>query len=100
MLRGGGGADFLVGGADRDVLLAGAGRDRVCARDRTRDVIDGGTARDVASLDRRLDRVRRIETLLPSRRRPPALAGRTKVLAHAARPLLRILGSGAETRSS
>ena len=100
MLRAGGGADLLVGGADRDVLLAGAGRDRVSARDRAQDVIDGGSARDTASVDRRLDRVRRVEALLPSRRRPPALAGRTKVLAHAARPLLHILGSGAETRSS
>ncbi|MDQ4082187.1 MAG: hypothetical protein M3123_04775, partial [Actinomycetota bacterium] len=100
VLRGGDGPDLLVGGTDRDVLIAGAGRDRVSARDRARDVVDGGTERDVASLDRRLDLVRRVEMLLPSQRRGPELSGRTKLLAHAARPLLRILGSGVGARTS
>ena len=62
-LRGGSGADKLVGGSGEDRLLGGSGSDSLHARDRSRDVVDCGAARDVARVDRR-DRVLRCERVL------------------------------------
>jgi len=62
-LEGGTGNDRLEGGVGSDRLLGGAGDDRLLARDRTRDVVDGGAGRDSAQVDRRLDKVRSIERL-------------------------------------
>jgi Ca2+-binding RTX toxin-like protein len=64
-LRGGAGNDVLNGGAGNDVLEGGAGADRILgstgndtitARDGTRDTINCGPGRDVASVDK-FDRV-------------------------------------------
>jgi uncharacterized repeat protein (TIGR01451 family) len=53
-LVGGPGFDFLDGGPGHDVLLGGGENDVVVASDGTRDVVDcGGSARDVAVVDRR-----------------------------------------------
>jgi Ca2+-binding RTX toxin-like protein len=75
-LRGARGNDRLTAGKGRDRILAGPGRDRISARDRRRDVVDGGKGRDRATVDRRargarstrgnlrrVDRVRRVERL-------------------------------------
>ncbi|HEU5009429.1 MAG TPA: discoidin domain-containing protein [Gaiellaceae bacterium] len=65
-ILGGEGNDVLVGAAGRDELVGGPGLDRVSAgpgndlidlRDRDLDVADSGGDRDVALVDRRLDRV-------------------------------------------
>jgi Ca2+-binding RTX toxin-like protein len=73
-VSGAAGADRLSGGGARDRILGGAGKDRIAARDRRRDVVDGGKGRDRATVDRlgrgarrtrsalrRVDRVRRVE---------------------------------------
>ncbi|MBA3509590.1 MAG: hypothetical protein H0T19_05805 [Thermoleophilaceae bacterium] len=63
------------GGKGADRLVAGAGKDRISARDRSRDLIDGGSGRDTATVDRRVragrkgvsrkraDRIRRVERM-------------------------------------
>jgi hypothetical protein len=61
-LSGGLGADRLVGGGGRDSLRAGPGSDTLVARDGTRDLVDGGTGRDRARVDR-IDIRRSIEVL-------------------------------------
>ena len=64
-ILGGEGNDILVGAAGRDELVGGPGLDRTSAgpgddlldlRDRERDAAEGGGGRDVALVDRRLDR--------------------------------------------
>jgi TolB protein len=56
-----GGNDLIVGGGGSDTLVGGAGADTLLARDGRRDVVDGGSGRDRATFDRRLDRLRSIE---------------------------------------
>ena len=58
MICGGGGADVITGGGGSDTLLGGAGNDRIMAKDKRRDVVDGGPGRDAGAFDRKLDRVR------------------------------------------
>lgn len=58
---GGAGADVITGGGGSDTLLGGPGDDRIMAKDRHRDVVDGGPGRDAAAVDRKLDRVRGVE---------------------------------------
>jgi Tol biopolymer transport system component len=66
-LDAGNGNDVVAGGPGRDVIVAKGGNDTVYARDGQRDVIDCGTERDVAVVDRR-DVGRRCETVVrPSR---------------------------------
>ena len=59
------GNDLLRGGSGRDRLSGGAGRDLLLARDGRADALDGGSWMDSARVDRGLDFVRRIETILP-----------------------------------
>ena len=54
-------ADVVRGGGGGDTLLGGSGNDRIMAKDKRRDVVDGGPGRDVGSFDRKLDRVRSVE---------------------------------------
>lgn len=61
LLEGGAGRDRLVGGSGRDRLLGGSGADTILARDGRADVVDGGAGSDIATLDRRLDRVTLVE---------------------------------------
>ena len=56
------GADRIVGGKGRDRLLGGVGADVLNAKDRWRDVVDGGAGRDRARVDQ-IDLVRRVERL-------------------------------------
>ncbi|MDQ4048722.1 MAG: hypothetical protein M3131_04970 [Actinomycetota bacterium] len=71
-LSGGGGGDLLTGSRGNDRLAGGSGKDSLdgvrgndtlLARDRRRDRLDGGPGRDSAAIDRRRDRVRRVERL-------------------------------------
>jgi dipeptidyl aminopeptidase/acylaminoacyl peptidase len=64
VLRGLGGRDSLTGGTGRDRLEGGAGSDTIFARDGRRDVVNGGSGKDFAQVDR-LDRVTGVEQLLP-----------------------------------
>jgi trimeric autotransporter adhesin len=59
-LEGGAGSDQLYGGIGHDTLLGGAAADRLFARDRARDVVDGGAGTDTAYVDR-IDRIVRVE---------------------------------------
>ena len=59
-----GGNDRLTGGGGNDTLDGGTGNDTVNARDGRRDVVSGGPGRDVARIDRGLDRVRGVERIL------------------------------------
>ena len=59
------GNDLLRGGSGRDRLSGGIGRDLLLARDGRADRLNGGSWKDSARIDRGLDRVRRIETILP-----------------------------------
>ena len=43
------------------MICGGAGNDTIYARDGHRDVVDGGPGRDVAYLDRKLDRATNVE---------------------------------------
>ena len=70
VLVGGHGPDVLVGGHGHDTLAAGFGADALIARDRLRDRLDGGGGSDRACIDRRLDRIRRIETVACRRSDP------------------------------
>ena len=56
-----GGNDTINGGAGSDTIDGGAGNDVLLAQDGARDVLDGGAGRDTASVDRRLDAVKRVE---------------------------------------
>jgi Ca2+-binding RTX toxin-like protein len=58
---GGAGADVITGGGGNDTLLGGVGNDRIRAKDKRRDVVDGGPGRDAGVIDRKLDRVRGLE---------------------------------------
>jgi Ca2+-binding RTX toxin-like protein len=60
-LWGNGRDDLLVGGLGSDRLHGDEGDDRLKARDRTRDVVAGGTGHDAARVDRVLDRIRSVE---------------------------------------
>lgn len=59
-LVGGRGKDVLIGGPGRNAYVAGPGNDRVNARNGRRELINCGTGRDTARVDRR-DRVRGCE---------------------------------------
>jgi Ca2+-binding RTX toxin-like protein len=61
MLMGRAGGDTIRGGLRSDELRGGAGADTFYARDGYDDHVFGGTGRDRARVDRRLDRVRSIE---------------------------------------
>ena len=61
VICGGSGNDVIRGGGGPDTLLGGTGNDRIEARDRERDVVDGGKGRDAARLDRKLDVPRNVE---------------------------------------
>ena len=63
LLSGGAGRDRLYANFGRDVLKGGSGPDIIYARDRRRDRINGGSGDDRAKVDRKLDRVRSVETL-------------------------------------
>jgi TolB protein len=60
-IYGGPGVDVLNGGSGRDVLRGQSGGDRLLARDRQRDVVDGGPGIDHARWDHRLDALHSIE---------------------------------------
>jgi RTX calcium-binding nonapeptide repeat (4 copies) len=75
-LRGGSGRDELDGGGGRDRLFGQGAGDFIFARDRRRDLVNGGAGRDCAFVDRRLDIVRRVECLLPPR--PDRLTGSSR----------------------
>jgi Ca2+-binding RTX toxin-like protein len=62
-IRGGAGADRLTGGGGRDRLFGERGRDVLFARDRARDLVNGGRGFDRARVDRRRDTRRSIERL-------------------------------------
>ena len=90
VLRGGVGGDRLVGGAgdDRlvgdyrelppgaDVFVGGFGDDALIARDGRRDRLDGGRGSDRACVDRRRDRITRVETFACRRASGARLTGR------------------------
>jgi Tol biopolymer transport system component len=61
LIHAGRGNDTIHGDDGRDRILSGYGRDTLFARDRQRDRLDGGPARDRARIDRRLDQRKRIE---------------------------------------
>jgi Ca2+-binding RTX toxin-like protein len=50
-IYGKGGNDTLVGGKGKDQLYAGPGDDLLIARDRVRDLVNGGPGRDRAKVD-------------------------------------------------
>jgi Ca2+-binding RTX toxin-like protein len=52
LLIGGADNDHLTGSAGRDTMLGGIGNDRFFARDRTKDVVDGGLGVDTAQVDK------------------------------------------------
>jgi hypothetical protein len=60
VLIGGPGSDRLTGGGGRDSLHGGGGADTFLARDRARDVVNGGAGSDRALVDA-VDRVRLVE---------------------------------------
>jgi hypothetical protein len=60
-IYGGAGRDRISGGSGRDRLVGGLGRDTLLARDRARDAVFGGRARDRARVDRLLDVLRSVE---------------------------------------
>jgi Ca2+-binding RTX toxin-like protein len=64
LVRGGSGKDRLTGGKGKDRLLGNGGADTINAKDKTRDVVDGGPGVDRARVDKKLDRLSRIERLL------------------------------------
>jgi Ca2+-binding RTX toxin-like protein len=57
----GSGKDKITPGGGKDTVSAGPGNDRISARDGKRDRIDGGRGRDRATIDRKLDKVTRVE---------------------------------------
>jgi Ca2+-binding RTX toxin-like protein len=52
LLIGGADNDHLTGGSGRDTMFGGIGNDRFFAKDRTKDVVDGGLGVDTAQVDR------------------------------------------------
>jgi Ca2+-binding RTX toxin-like protein len=64
VVDGGQGDDVLEGGPDSDTLLGGVGNDTLSAVDGARDVLNGGSGRDRAFVDRKLDKVKSVERLL------------------------------------
>jgi RTX calcium-binding nonapeptide repeat (4 copies) len=68
VMDGGMSADLLVGGTGPDLMKGGAGTDVLRAIDRARDNVRGGSGRDSATVDARLDRVRDVEELRTARR--------------------------------
>jgi hypothetical protein len=60
-LRGGDGLDDLKGGPGRDTFAGQGGRDFLWARDGRRDRVIGGPGRDRFRVDRRLDKIDRLE---------------------------------------
>ncbi len=67
-LEGGSGSDGLNGGIGADRLSGGPGDDRLTSVDGTRDVLDCGSGRDVATVDSH-DRVRGCERVIRPRTR-------------------------------
>jgi len=63
VIDGGAGNDVLWGGDGRDELRGGSGNDTIHARDRARDAVHGGTGRDRAWVDWKLDIVANVEVL-------------------------------------
>jgi Tol biopolymer transport system component len=63
LLDGGAGDDVVYGGPGRDVIAGKGGRDVIFARDGERDIVDCGTERDTAVVDR-VDVVRDCERVL------------------------------------
>ena len=63
LLSGGTGRDRIYAGRGKDVLKGGAGPDIIYANDGRRDRVNGGSGSDRAKVDRRLDKVRAVETL-------------------------------------
>jgi hypothetical protein len=63
VLFGGIGSDVLYGGTGRDRLYGGPGNDTLRAHDGKRDVVDCGSGRDIAYVDR-LDRVSACERIV------------------------------------
>jgi uncharacterized delta-60 repeat protein len=61
-LTGGTGADVISAGAGRNVIRGGSGNDRISARNGARDVVNCGTGRDRATVDR-VDRVTACEVV-------------------------------------
>ena len=59
---GGEGDDRIDAGAGQDRLFGSAGGDTLLARDRSRDVVDGGPGRDVGQIDRRRDLPKSVES--------------------------------------
>jgi Ca2+-binding RTX toxin-like protein len=57
------GRDAMYGGSGSDSLVGGTRNANLIARDRTRERADGGAGIDGACVDRRLDRLERIERL-------------------------------------
>ena len=52
---------MLDGGAGKDNLQGGAGNDTIKAKDRARDLVNGGTGTDTATIDPKLDKLTSIE---------------------------------------
>lgn len=46
------------------MLYGDAGNDRLEARDKKRDVLDGGAGTDTARIDKKLDKAKRVERLV------------------------------------
>jgi Ca2+-binding RTX toxin-like protein len=65
VLCGFGSDDVIAAAGGPDVVDAGAGADTILARDRRKDTIRGGTGRDRARIDRRLDRMSGVEETIP-----------------------------------
>ncbi|HEX6131633.1 MAG TPA: hypothetical protein VF044_07860, partial [Actinomycetota bacterium] len=63
ILYGGDGNDVLTHTAGVDKLYAGGGNDTLFARDKGYDWVNGGLGRDVATIDRKVDRTYEIETV-------------------------------------
>jgi uncharacterized delta-60 repeat protein len=62
IVNGDSGADVIRAGSGRNVIRGGSGADRINARNRVRDVVNCGTGRDRATVDR-ADRVRGCEVV-------------------------------------
>jgi Tol biopolymer transport system component len=58
------GRDLIAGSPHRDRICGLGGNDTIVANDRRRDAVDGGAGRDVAFVDRRLDRVLHVERVV------------------------------------
>ncbi len=57
------GPDLLVGTRGRDRICGLGGNDTIDVRNHSRDVVDGGPGRDTARIDKKLDRVVRVERI-------------------------------------